>query len=131
MNVGKYLNEALKSSHIKDRLVSRIKKFNDVDISNKKEILDNIEKVFNHKFDKKDYAIRVGVIDINIKSKYYYTKGDKKYYRIFDFLGKDSTGNEIWLIVRSNRLITVMLRKDIQPYSKMRVDNIISEIENL
>ncbi|BBI90584.1 hypothetical protein HYO65_gp192 [Tenacibaculum phage PTm1] len=122
------------SNHLLDRLKERLNEFSEIDIQNKlrNQFFKNIKLVSNHHFENYiDYAVKLGEFEPNKNSKYYYEIDGRDYYRLNDFFGKDSTGNEIWVIVRRNRLITVMLRKTIQPYSKMRCDKIIRNVNEL
>jgi hypothetical protein len=79
----------------------------------------------------KSFAIKLADLEINRDSNMYTRVGNREYYTIHDFLGRDSTGNEIWTIIRNNKAITVMLRKDIQPIEKLRVDYVVNDIGEL
>ncbi|BAV39352.1 hypothetical protein BPT24_232 [Tenacibaculum phage pT24] len=130
-NVSEYLTEAMLSNHLLERLSGRVEKFNEVDLpkQKKQEILDNIENVSKLNFpSNKDYAVMVGYFSINQKSDLYVEEPTGKYYRIYDFLGVDSTGNQIWIIIRSGNIVSVMLRKGIQPVENMRVDVVVKNI---
>lgn len=136
--IKKLLLETIKeyneTTHLFDRLTDRINKLSvDEVLPSELRHLTTYLKIlrrldFNPKY---SYALRLMQLDINPESKLYLRIGDREYYRIDDFLGHDSTGNEIWLIVRDNEARTIMLRKDIQPESKLRVDYIVNKINDL
>ena len=140
--------------HSVDRLIQRFESFNDEDIPArvKQEVIQNLNLLkVNNLSNKTDYAVYLGGIsqkEINKESIYYKnyldslktvqhnTGRDRAYYSIGkgdEFFG-DSTGNQFWLIVRSDRAATFMLRKDVQTQnsdenkSKLMVDAIIKNL---
>lgn len=121
-------NEMYFTQHIFDRLEDRLNMFRKEEISadDRREISQYLRNLKMLSFDP-DYSfgIKIADLDINPRSPLYYKVGNRAYYRIDDFLGRDSTGNQIWVIVRNDNATTIMLRKDIQPTYKMNVDYII------
>lgn len=73
----------------------------------------------------KSTAICLHKFKVKRRSPWYVNVNDRRYYRTFDIMGKDSTGDELWLIVRSGKIVTVMMRKGIQPLEKLRVNKIL------
>ncbi len=138
LDITQYLNESLNEAseapHLIERFNGRIKSMPNDAIPNKikRQILKNLNKVKDFNFDPyKSYGVRLADLQINKDSKMYYEIGGREYYRIDDFLGKDSTGDEIWVIIRQNRIGTIMLRKSIQPIEKLRVDRVLYNIKEL
>lgn len=125
-SVSKFLNEALVSNHLLERFKNRITKMPNSAIKNniKRQIVNKYVKVKSKTY-YVDTAVRIAVLDINKDSEMYIDINGRGYYRINDFMGKDSTGDEIWCIIRGNNIISIMLRKSIQPLSKLRVTDII------
>lgn len=148
------INEAEYVEHLYDRITDRLSKFTDEDVPPmvKSQVISNLDLIKNFKFPKnKDFAIYLGGVkqsDINTDSMYYknYLRNlsnqshsvglDRKYYSIGKedgFIG-DSTGNEFWVIVRGDKAITFMLRKDVQNQDieknkqNLRVDFIINNL---
>jgi hypothetical protein len=104
--------EAHFTQHIFDRLEDRLDQFYDEEISSDKRreitrLLNNLRLMDFHP--NHSFALKVADLEIN------------------DFMGRDSTGNQIWMIIRDNRATTIMLRKDIQPSHKLNVDYIIND----
>lgn len=128
------ITEATETNHLFGRLKGRIDTLSDAEITNsKKRFLDkylDIVKRLNYN-PSDSFAIKVIDLEINPESKLYINVRGREYYRINDFLGRDSTGNQIWIIIRNNKLTTAMLRKDIQPVSKLRVDYVVHNIDDL
>jgi hypothetical protein len=128
------MNETKVSAHLFDRLKERMSDFSDEDISSQeKGFLDQyLSILLNIDFDRnKSFAIKVLDLNVNKGSKHFRGVKGRNYYSINDFLGRDSTGNQIWVIVRRNTAITIMLRKDIQPVEKLRVDYVVNDISDL
>lgn len=126
--------EADVTQHLIDRFNGRITSIPSDAIQNKikRQIMKNLKKVKDFKFDPyKSYGIRLAELQINKDSKMFYEIGGREYYRIDDFLGKDSTGDEIWVVVRNNKIGTIMLRKSIQPIAKLRVDSVLYSTKEL
>lgn len=123
-------NEMYFSQHIYDRLEDRLHQFYDDEISpdKKREISRTLDNLRMMDFDPNySFALRLAVLDINRDSDIYVNVNGREYYRVDDFMGKDSTGNEIWVIIRENEGKTIMLRKDIQPKHKLNVNYIIND----
>lgn len=80
----------------------------------------NLGNVLKYNFNpKKSFGINLGRFNINPKSGLVTEKHKSgTYYEInsagSDDIVKDSTGNEFWVIVRNNNLITAFLRKTVQ-----------------
>ena len=128
------ITEVVESNHIIDRLKSRVDALSFAEISNlKKEYLSKyLDIVKSLEYDPKySFAIKIIDLEINQESNFYVNINGREYYRINDFLGKDSTGNQIWVIIRNNKLMTTMLRKNIQPTDNLRVDYILKNIDDL
>jgi len=128
------INETTVSYHLFDRLKDRLSKLTNFEISDTARMyLDKYLEIItrlNFKLDS-SFAIKLADLDINEKSRMYLNINGREYYRINDFLGYDSTGNEIWAIIRNNNIITVMLRKDIQPLAKLGVEYVVNGIGDL
>ena len=128
------LTEMSDSYHLLKRLNGRLNVLGDDEFSSyDRSILNRyLESLFRLDFSSKySFAIKLIDLTINPQSDLYYRVGNREYYRIDDFLGRDSTGNEIWLIIRNNKTTTIMLRKDIQPYNNLRVDFVVKNISDL
>lgn len=119
--------------HAADRVRARLDRMaRDGDITKQEEaeIRRNLENVVNYKFDNKDYAIFLGSFVPNPNSPSYtdnnqYDPGIP-FYQIYSNDGvfaKDSTGDEMWAIVRDQQLKTVMLRKSVQRRSANKARN--------
>lgn len=133
------LSEALDTQHLADRLVGRLNKMSDQDmpLKTRQRILGNLDLVKQQNFPmNKSFAILLGSFKINPESELYININGREYYRIIDLFGKDSTGDQIWAVVRNNTIVTLMLRKRIQSESpefvqeKVRVDHAIFNISN-
>ena len=48
---------------------------------------------------KKSYGIKLCDFEVSKESKLYHNVKGREYVRIADFMGNDSTGNEIWVVV--------------------------------
>jgi hypothetical protein len=122
--------EAHFTQHIFDRLEDRLDQFYDEEISSDKRreitrLLNNLRLMDFHP--NHSFALKVADLEINRDSELYVNVRGREYYRVDDFMGRDSTGNQIWMIIRDNRATTIMLRKDIQPSHKLNVDYIIND----
>lgn len=126
MSLSKHLNEALESNHLLERFSDRITKMSSKAIPSKikRQIIKKYKKTKELSY-KVDTAVRIAVLGINKEAAEFLDVSGRHYYRINDFMGKDSTGDEIWCIIRSNKIISIMLRKSIQPLVKLRVDKIL------
>ena len=128
------LDESAQSEHLFNRLKGRIDMLSDVEITSRSKshltrYLDILLKLdFNPR---QSFAIKVLDLDVNPDSKLYVNVNGREYYRLNDFMGRDSTGDQIWVIVRNNRAITIMLRKHIQPEYKLGVDTVVKNIDDL
>lgn len=127
---NKHMLEAKTSKHFKERLKLRL---NSLDLPTKDIIRINqeLKNINRNSFDKKkSYGIRIIRFNPNPKSSAYVKIQGKPYYTIIDEFGKDSTGNELWAIVRENEMKTFFLRKSVQTSdpsrtkNKLRVDEI-------
>lgn len=119
------------TKHMYDRLEDRVDNL-DIDYNDKEEVYDNIDIVKNKFFDRrKSYGIRLAKFNVDKNHKNAIGSGNKYYYRIFDEQGKDSTGDEIWIVIRNNQIKTLFIRKSGQNSSlgriknKLRVDEVI------
>jgi hypothetical protein len=133
------VSETHDTMHLSDRLVERLSSMNDEDITPevKQRIIKNLEITKKVNFPVgKGFAILLGSFKINPKSKLFVDVNGRGYYRIIDLFGKDSTGDQIWAVVRDNSIVTLMLRKRIQSQSeefikeKVRVNKVIFNIES-
>ena len=115
--------------HLTERFENRINRMPVDAMSSKvkEEIADNLSKVILSELDSsKSYGFKLCDLDVNEKSDLCISIKGRKYIRINDFMGRDSTGNQIWAIVRDNQIKTIMLRKAIQPLAKLNVTDIIN-----
>lgn len=133
------LKEVNASGHFFERVKQRIHGLSD-DISRGEmaNILRNIESLKETEFPKGSFAIRLGNFRPDPESPLYVSVGrdGRGYYRIMDDeVLTDSTGDEIWAVVRDNTVTTIMLRKRIQTKDithnndKMDVDNSIYNLQ--
>jgi len=105
----------------------------DVDLKpqERQKLLQNLEKVKAQNFPtNKSYAIMLGRFTPNPQSPLYMEYGGQGYYRIMAF-SKDSTGDQIWVVIRNNNTTTLMLRKSGQDPNikgKLDVDVVIKDI---
>ena len=132
------ISETVDTKHLVERLVERLNRMTDEDINTntRQRILNNLELVKGQTFPmNKSFAILLGGFKINPESELYKNVNGREYYSIIDLFGKDSTGDQIWVVVRGNTIVTFMLRKRIQSSSpefveqKVRVDKAIFNIE--
>jgi len=111
------------TEHAYNRIEERLEHMCDKDDITEEEqetIMENLNLISERDFEKDiSYGIMLGRFKINPKS-YLVTKKHPSgvYYEInskdeYDVV-KDSTGNEFWVIIRNNRLITAFLRKTVQ-----------------
>lgn len=130
------LLEAEDTGHLLDRVRTRIGSMTDEDLNPqvRQQILMNLEKVQNMNFPpNKSYGILLGEFLPKPSSSLYVEVGGRGYYQIMEF-GKDSTGDQIWVVVRNNKVPTLMLRKRIQSAdlnhlkSKLDVDVVVRNI---
>lgn len=124
--IKKLLREALDTDHALKRVSNRILKMNNVDIDSdrKDRILTNLELVKEFKFTSyESFIIFLGDFKPNPKSTLYVKIDDKGYYKIVDIVtNKDSTGDQIWAIVRNNEIKTVMLKKHTQTKNEKQIE---------
>jgi hypothetical protein len=132
-----FLNEAEDTAHLLDRVRKRVESMTDDDLNPqvKQRILTNLETVRNTDFPtNRSYGILLGEFLPKPTSSLYVDVGGRGYYRIVEF-GVDSTGDQIWLVVRNNKVPTLMLRKRIQSAdlnhlkNKLDVDVVVRNIE--
>lgn len=108
------------NNHTKERIEERINSMSDEDLSFvvKEKVFDNLNKIENYDFsDKKSLAIELGAFYANPESEFYIEdKNGKGYYKIDDITDprKSSIGNEFWVIIRKNTIMTFFLRQDNQ-----------------
>ena len=131
ININKQLimSKVKVQSHLVDRFKSRITDMpiDAIDEATKTEILTNLNKVLEMELEgNQSFGIKLKTIEVDKRCSVRNTVNGRRYMRVNDFLGHDSTGDEIWVIVRENKLQTIMLRKGIQPTAKLNVTNIIS-----
>lgn len=125
------LIEALASAHFEQRYIQRIKQLN---------LPDSIEKKLNNRIfeiEENDFnpSVSYGIMLIDLKpqlgDKNVINYKGKPMYRVYDNKGKDSTGDQIWIAVRGNKITTLFLRKSTQSKDKnflkkkLRVDVIV------
>lgn len=124
------LLEVETSVHFFDRIQQRIDGMKD-DLSSGEMsgILNNLALLRDYEFPSGSYAVRVGTFYPKPESDLYVSVGrdNRGYYQIIDdAVLTDSTGDEIWAVVRDNKVTTVMLRKRIQTkdveHNNMRMD---------
>lgn len=127
------INEAEFGKHSYERIEQRLDSLGD-DISDfeRDQIIDTINLLKQYDFPRGSYIVKLGDFDPDPASDRYIEVNRRGYYRIIDDeVFTDSTGDEIWVIIRDNRVITVMLRKSIQTLNpeknarQMRVDKAI------
>jgi len=105
------------TKHMIERIKSRFDSMTEYDIppNTRRSILNNLNKLKENRYEvNKSYAVLLGKFDINSKSSFYKNVNGREYYSIIDLFGKDSTGDQIWVIIRSGQIKTFMLRKEIQ-----------------
>tara|TARA_R110000772_G_scaffold191402_1_gene302372 strand:- start:108 stop:575 length:468 start_codon:yes stop_codon:yes gene_type:complete len=137
--IKKLLRESLMSEfyytdHLFDRLKDRVSELSSTEISDQaKNLLDRYLNTLTNLDFKEDesFAIKLLSISPNKNSPLYVNIGGRPYYRINDFMGVDSTGNEIWVTIRNNKATTIMLRKSIQPTYNLNVDHVIKHFGEL
>jgi hypothetical protein len=143
--IGVLLREALETHHSIKRFKNRFGKLNNGDITNeeKTRIIKNLESVKNYDFpNDESFSILLGDFNVkrNNKNRHrdvsvvqYYDKVEKKnmmYYSVKD-RSDISVGNQIWLIIRQNEIVTIMFRRSSQDGSEkhlmdsFKVDKII------
>ncbi len=124
--------ESEETKHSLDRLAGRINKLDSISSFDKEILSDYLDIIRTLNFNKrKSFAIKLLDLKIDEKSEQYVNIKGREYYKILDFLGKNSTGNEIWAIIRNNSITTIMLRKDIQPKEKLKVDYVVNNLNEL
>lgn len=113
------------SNHAYKQIDSRLNEMTagaDITPEEEAEIRKNLNLILSNEFDSKDYGIFLGSFKPNPNSPLYTIRNSHDpgipFYQIFDsndkLFKKDSTGDEMWAIVRKNVLQTVMLRKSVQ-----------------
>ena len=111
------------TKHAYDRIKERMETMtqnNDITSVESENIDTNLHDVLNFDFDNyTSYGILLGKFEINPKSLLVTQKHKTgTYYEInsldYQDIVRDSTGNELWAIIRNGRLITAFLRKTIQ-----------------
>lgn len=113
------LDEAYPGNHFIRQFRERFLDQKILDPIHYKQITDQVQKILHHNFDiSRSYAVKV------------YDLG--KVVQIFTLdngVRKDSTGNEIWAIIRGNVITTTFLRRTHQPINKLDVDEIIYDLD--
>ena len=105
------------TKHMVERIKTRFDSMSEDDIPmlTRTSIINNLNKLKESKYSvDKSYAVLLGSFNINPKSSFYKNVNGREYYSIIDLFGKDSTGDQIWVIIRSGQIKTFMLRKKIQ-----------------
>lgn len=111
------------TGHAYDRIKERLETMtqnNDITAKEAEIIEDNLHYVLNYDFDNyTSYGILLGKFEINPDSALLTQKHKTGMYYEINSLDdrdiiRDSTGNELWAIIRNGRLITAFLRKTIQ-----------------
>ena len=111
------------TNHSYSRIIQRLeimKKNNDITNNEFNKIKNNLSSMLNYNFNpNKSYGLKLGEFNINPESSLITDKHKSGIYYTINSLDsndiiKDYTGNELWGIVRNNKLITVFLRKTIQ-----------------
>lgn len=111
------------TEHAYSRLKERLDKmvtYGDITSNEAKLLESNLNEVLRKGFNQsKSFGIKIGKFQINPESSLVTRKHKTGiYYEInsadqYDVI-KDSTGNEFWVVIRNNRLVTAFLRKTIQ-----------------
>jgi len=137
------LTEITQTVHSVDRLKQRLDGIrNEMNPSHYNIIVNSLEQVRSIDFpENKSYAINLDPIMPNKESSSIVNVDGRIYFRVMgDNFIKDSTGNQFWVIIRGNKIITAMLRKDVQTrdinYNKAKLDvdvifNRVSHIKKL
>lgn len=119
--VYKPLEESSSTTHFKQRLKNRL---NSIDLPSKDIIRINsqLKQINRTRFPKDEsFAIRLIRFNPDPNSSAYYEKNGRAYYKVVDERGRDSTGNELWIVIRNNNIVTFMLRKSIQTQNEERM----------
>lgn len=126
-----FIAEASQSAHFKERKKLRL---NSLKLPSKDIIQINrqLKNLVRTKFDEdKSFAYRIIKFEPDPSSPMYVEVRGVPYYRVVDEKGNDSTGDELWAIIRGNDLKTFFIRKSIQTADekrakeKLRVDEVI------
>jgi hypothetical protein len=128
------ITEVIETAHLFDRLKERLGNLSEIEISSmdRTHLERYIEIISKMNFSPRhSFAIKLMDLYIDPQSSLYVKVGGREYYTMDDFLGRDSTGNEIWCVIRNNRIITIMLRKSIQPIAKLRTDYVVNSVGEL
>ena len=112
-----FVNEADVTVHSGDRVDERIEVMTDEDITDEEKeiVLNNVKKLEGFDFDvEKTFAVYLGSVEPNPGSSYY----RNGYYILpaFDPREEPSIGNQFWAVIRSNKIATIFLRKEIQTF---------------
>jgi len=137
------------SGHAYERIKKRLdtmKYSGDITPEEYEQIRKNLNLILSNNFDSKSYGIFLGKFKPNPNSIYYTNKNiydpGIPFYQIISndgIFAKDSTGDEMWAIVRDNVITTIMLRKSTQRKSVenergedggLGVDVVIKNIED-
>jgi len=114
------------TKHAYDRIKERLETMTsngDITVKEATNLEDNLHFVLNNDFDNHtSYGISLGTFEINPDSALVTQKHKTgTYYEInsldYQDVIRDSTGNELWAIIRNGRLITAFLRKTIQRHT--------------
>jgi hypothetical protein len=127
----KVVDEAGASAHFKERRKQRL---NSLKLPSKDIIHINrqFKKISRTKFDPdKSFAYRIIKFEPDPSSPMFVEVNGRPYYRVVDENGNDSTGDELWAVIRNNEIVTFFIRKSIQTADeqrakeKLRVDEVI------
>jgi len=135
------------TEHALERIMERLETMtsnNDITEEESEEIKRNLNNIINYEFNNySSYGIMFGKFNINLDSNLLTEKHKTgTYYEINSLDDKDvirdSTGNEFWGIIRSNKLVTAFLRKTIQRHTAEKprnhgglgVEQVIDDFDN-
>jgi hypothetical protein len=125
------VDEAYPTQHFNERLKSRLDKL-ELSPDEYAEIMDKVQYIKNKHFTPSlSYGVLIHRFVVDKGHKYAHDQGSHVYYRVPDESGVDSTGDELWAVVRTNKLNTFMLKKSgtkntiDQLKEFMRVDKIV------
>ena len=131
--VENVLNESKPTGHFQERYNNRIGDKTPQSQQNKNDVESISYRLEYINFTQnKSFGIFVTKLDVDVNSPYYINEQGSDYYNI-----DGSIGNEVWIVIRDNKLITMMVRKDIQTSNpeknriSLGVDFIIHNLEGL
>ena len=135
--IQEVIEEAEETRHSTERIWERIRRMGIAKGLELDNIFLNLQKVKDMVFPKRySFAVMLGQVVPDPSSPYFYEIDGRKYYQVTDSdTLADSTGDQIWAVIRDNVINTIMLRKAIQTKDpehnkeKMRVDYSIKNID--